>query len=190
MLCGCVCAADEPAVLPDFADDATDEERRSASQAFRIADFKHKHRRVKRNWGISSAFPNRAVIDAYWHPNVDRSAEPFSWRQPDWEGLAQMCASKMGWTQEQIEQQFGPVVKAMEQAVRRAANASILLHVRVLLWLTQTCAYALYVCVPPLCRSKARWIVSSLLTTSSLPSAPVASVWPCAGWSTRSRRVG
>lgn len=110
---------DEAPVLPQLPDDVSDEERARVAQEYRIAHFKHAHRRIKRNWGISTTFPNRAVIEAYLQPNVDRSEAEFSWRTPDWEALAGLCGNKLGWSADQIAQNLSPVVKAMEASSGR-----------------------------------------------------------------------
>jgi len=34
-----------------------------------------------------TGFPNAAVVDAYIHPTVDESMEPFTWSSPDIERL-------------------------------------------------------------------------------------------------------
>jgi hypothetical protein len=121
--------ADEPPVLPQFDEETTsDAERARLAQAYRIAHFKHAHRRVKRNWGLSASFPNRAVIDAYWNPNVDRSGAEFSWQAPDWEAIAGLCGNKLGWSAEQITQNLSPVIKSMESSHGRQGALDRFFH--------------------------------------------------------------
>jgi len=111
--------ADLQPSLPSYPDPCSDDERAALDGAYRLAAFKYAHRNVKRNWALSTTFPNREVIEAYWHPNVDESRADPTWQRPDWDAIRNFCASKIGWTQEQIQQQVTPVEKAMEEAVSR-----------------------------------------------------------------------
>jgi 5'-3' exonuclease len=76
--------------------------------------FCWKHRNMKRNWEVPNSFPNPAVADAYWHPDVDKSTSPFSWKSIDVEGLRIFCWDKFGWNLEKFTQVTGPVLKQVQ----------------------------------------------------------------------------
>jgi DNA excision repair protein ERCC-5 len=64
---------------------------------------------------LPNDFPNQRVYDAYRHPEVDASAEPFQWGQPNAAGLHQFMRNKVGWTEAYINQQLEPVLRANQQ---------------------------------------------------------------------------
>ena len=45
-------------------------------------EYKEKHKNWRRHWEFPTEFPSREVIEAYLKPNVDPSAEAFSWSEP------------------------------------------------------------------------------------------------------------
>ena len=101
--------------LPNYPDECTFEERARLDAEYRLKAFKYAHRNVKHSWAISrDSFPNREVIDVYWHPNVDnRTGAEFTWGQPNWEEIKKLCRERLEWSDTEIVAQFGPVEKAM-----------------------------------------------------------------------------
>ncbi|XP_038903932.1 DNA repair protein UVH3 isoform X2 [Benincasa hispida] len=73
--------------------------------------FMDKHRNVSKNWHIPSEFPSEAVISAYICPQVDKSAEPFSWGKPDHFVLRRLCWEKFGWENSKADELLLPVLK-------------------------------------------------------------------------------
>lgn len=73
--------------------------------------FMDKHRNVSKNWHIPSEFPSEAVISAYICPQVDKSAEPFSWGKPDHFVLRRLCWEKFGWDNSKADELLLPVLK-------------------------------------------------------------------------------
>lgn len=60
-------------------------------------------------------FPSRAVADAYLHPQVDDSREPFTWAKPNLDLIRKYVKMKMGWSLEKCNNLLLPVVKKMEE---------------------------------------------------------------------------
>jgi DNA excision repair protein ERCC-5 len=73
--------------------------------------FCWKHRNMKRNWTIPGSFPNQAVIDAYWNPEVDTSRKPFTWRAMNVGGLSKFCWDKFGWDARKFDEVMRPVLE-------------------------------------------------------------------------------
>ncbi|XP_011652266.1 DNA repair protein UVH3 isoform X2 [Cucumis sativus] len=72
--------------------------------------FMNKHRNVSKNWHIPSEFPSETVISAYICPQVDKSAEPFSWGKPDHFVLRRLCWEKFGWENSKADELLLPVL--------------------------------------------------------------------------------
>lgn len=60
-------------------------------------------------------FPNPAVYDAYLHPEVDSSPEPFQWGVPDLDGLRRFLMGTVGWSQERTDEVLVPVIRDMNK---------------------------------------------------------------------------
>ncbi|KAL2136289.1 hypothetical protein VTI74DRAFT_4524 [Chaetomium olivicolor] len=60
-------------------------------------------------------FPNPAVYEAYLHPEVDSSPEPFQWGVPDLDGLRQFLMNTIGWSQERTDEVLVPVIRDMNK---------------------------------------------------------------------------
>ncbi|KAF9869602.1 hypothetical protein CkaCkLH20_12899 [Colletotrichum karsti] len=64
---------------------------------------------------LPAGFPNPAVTDAYIHPEVDSSPEPFQWGVPDLEGLRQFLMATIGWSKERTDEVLVPVIRDMNK---------------------------------------------------------------------------
>ncbi|POR32762.1 DNA excision repair protein Rad2 [Tolypocladium paradoxum] len=64
---------------------------------------------------LPPGFPNPAVYDAYMHPQVDASAEPFQWGVPDLEGLRRFLMATIGWSKERTDEVLVPVIRDMNR---------------------------------------------------------------------------
>lgn len=64
---------------------------------------------------LPPGFPNPAVYDAYLHPEVDASAEPFQWGVPDLEGLRRFLMATIGWSKERTDEVLVPVIRDMNK---------------------------------------------------------------------------
>ncbi|KAK9741356.1 hypothetical protein RND81_03G099400 [Saponaria officinalis] len=88
----------------DEDDETTDKRKRKQL-------FMNKHRNVSKNWHLPASFPSDAVISAYKSPQVDRSAEPFSWGKPDIFSLRRLCSEKFAWANQKADELLLPVLK-------------------------------------------------------------------------------
>ncbi|KAK3500579.1 hypothetical protein B0T13DRAFT_465718, partial [Neurospora crassa] len=70
-------------------------------------------------------FPNPAVFDAYLHPEVDSTPEPFQWGVPDLEGLRQFLMQTIGWSQERTDEVLVPVIRDMNKREREGTQSNI-----------------------------------------------------------------
>lgn len=64
---------------------------------------------------LPPGFPNSAVYDAYLHPEVDDSGEPFQWGVPDLEGLRRFLMATIGWSKERTDEVLVPVIRDMNK---------------------------------------------------------------------------
>lgn len=101
--------------IPNLSDEYSDDLRAELMQQYRLAEFKYKHRNMRVNWNVSRDFPNRAVINAYLHPNVDKDSTPFIWAQPSTDAIYSFCARVLHWPDEYIHQQIDPVLDNMHR---------------------------------------------------------------------------
>ncbi|OAA46860.1 DNA excision repair protein Rad2 [Metarhizium rileyi] len=70
-------------------------------------------------------FPSAAVHEAYLHPEVDDSAEPFEWGVPDLEGLRRFLMATIGWSQERTDEVLVPVIRDMNRRDMEGTQSNI-----------------------------------------------------------------
>ncbi len=70
-------------------------------------------------------FPSPAVTDAYLHPEVDGSTEPFQWGVPDLDGLRIFLMSTIGWSQERTDEVLVPVIRDMNRREVEGTQSNI-----------------------------------------------------------------
>ncbi|KAK3396571.1 putative Rad2 protein [Sordaria brevicollis] len=70
-------------------------------------------------------FPNPAVFEAYLHPEVDSTPEPFQWGVPDLEGLRQFLMSTIGWSPERTDEVLVPVIRDVNRREREGTQSNI-----------------------------------------------------------------
>ncbi|OCH95371.1 PIN domain-like protein [Obba rivulosa] len=80
-------------------------------------DTKNKfRRRFKKRFKelyLPSDWPNPAVRDAYYHPTVDESEEPFKWGLPDLDALRDYFNAELGWHQGKVDDLLLPIIRKM-----------------------------------------------------------------------------
>jgi DNA excision repair protein ERCC-5 len=59
--------------------------------------------------------------DAYYHPTVDSSEEPFKWGLPDLDALRMFFEQELGWGETKVDELLLPIIQKMN---RRRTNAS------------------------------------------------------------------
>nr|XP_027213955.1 DNA repair protein complementing XP-G cells-like [Penaeus vannamei] len=62
---------------------------------------------------IPESFPNKAIFDAYHHPEVDESLEKFSWAVPNIDALRMFTMDKFGWNRAKADEILIPVMKKL-----------------------------------------------------------------------------
>jgi len=61
------------------------------------------------------------VRDAYYHPVVDSSEEPFKWGLPDLDGLREFLHNELGWQQLKVDELLLPIIQRMNKRGQVAA---------------------------------------------------------------------
>ncbi|PPQ99161.1 hypothetical protein CVT24_009350 [Panaeolus cyanescens] len=84
--------------------------------------FRRRFKKRFKDLYLTSDWPNTAVRDAYYHPTVDSSEEPFKWGLPDLDGLHQFLHQELGWQQDKVDELLLPIIQKMNK--RREAAAA------------------------------------------------------------------
>ncbi|KAL6904659.1 hypothetical protein GGI43DRAFT_397771 [Trichoderma evansii] len=71
------------------------------------------------------AFPSPAVHEAYLHPVVDSSTEPFQWGVPDVAGLREYLMATIGWSKERTDEVLVPVIRDMNKREIEGTQSNI-----------------------------------------------------------------
>ncbi|KAF8907309.1 hypothetical protein CPB84DRAFT_1768873 [Gymnopilus junonius] len=70
---------------------------------------------------LPSDWPNSVVRDAYYHPTVDSSEEPFKWGIPDLDGLRAFFQQELSWKQSKVDELLLPIIQRMNKRNQAAA---------------------------------------------------------------------
>ncbi|EMD34053.1 hypothetical protein CERSUDRAFT_107818 [Gelatoporia subvermispora B] len=97
------------------------------SEADNKSKFRRRFKKRFKELYLSSDWPNPAVRDAYYHPTVDHSEEPFKWGLPDLDALREYFNAELGWQQGKVDDLLLPVIRKMgkrgqSSAVNRQGN--------------------------------------------------------------------
>ncbi|KAK9904154.1 hypothetical protein WJX75_005482 [Coccomyxa subellipsoidea] len=79
-----------------------------------IAEYKRKHRNMRKNWELPASFPDQRVIEAYRKASVDDSKERFTHGRPDAQLLRTFCKEKFNWNSDKVDEILEPVLKAYD----------------------------------------------------------------------------
>ncbi|GAA5811283.1 hypothetical protein MFLAVUS_004716 [Mucor flavus] len=71
---------------------------------------------------IPEDFPNPLVVDAYYHPTVDKSEQKFEWGQPQLDSLRVYLTGAFSWSEEKVDQVLLPVLREMNSKKSNTAN--------------------------------------------------------------------
>ncbi|KHN96792.1 DNA excision repair protein Rad2 [Metarhizium album ARSEF 1941] len=74
---------------------------------------------------LPPGFPSPAVYEAYLHPEVDDSTEPFQWGVPDLEGLRRFLMATIGWSKERTDEVLVPVIRDMNKRDAEGTQSNI-----------------------------------------------------------------
>ncbi|KIK62998.1 hypothetical protein GYMLUDRAFT_95656 [Collybiopsis luxurians FD-317 M1] len=78
-----------------------------------ISSFRKRFKKKFKNLYLPSEWPNPAVRDAYYHPTVDDSDEPFKWGLPDLDALRVFLHDELGWGQSKVDDLLLPIIQKM-----------------------------------------------------------------------------
>ncbi|KAK7690662.1 hypothetical protein QCA50_005761 [Cerrena zonata] len=70
---------------------------------------------------LADDWPNPAVRDAYYHPTVDHSDEPFKWGLPDLDALRDFFGAELGWSQSKVDDLLLPIIQKMNKRTQQGA---------------------------------------------------------------------
>ena len=74
---------------------------------------------------LPPGFPSPAVTDAYIHPEVDSSPEPFMWGVPDLDKLRAFLMATVGWDSERTDEVLVPVIRDMNRRAVEGTQSNI-----------------------------------------------------------------
>ncbi|RPD60121.1 PIN domain-like protein [Lentinus tigrinus ALCF2SS1-7] len=83
--------------------------------------FRKRFKKKFKELYLAGDWPNPAVRDAYYHPTVDESTEPFKWGMPDLDALRDYFNTELGWDQKKVDDLLLPIIRKMS---KRSQNAS------------------------------------------------------------------
>ncbi|KAK2463436.1 hypothetical protein APHAL10511_004522 [Amanita phalloides] len=83
--------------------------------------FRKRFKKKFKNLYLDKDWPTPVVRDAYYHPAVDSSEEPFKWGMPDLDGLRQFFQQELGWEQTRVDELLLPIIQKMNKRGHAAA---------------------------------------------------------------------
>ncbi|KAG1821643.1 uncharacterized protein BJ212DRAFT_1445185 [Suillus subaureus] len=86
----------------------------------KFKDWWTKKKKFK-NLYLPLEWPNASVRDAYYHPTVDSSDEPFKWGMPDLDALRHFFHEELRWNQAKVDETLLPIIQKMNKRSQVAA---------------------------------------------------------------------
>ncbi|KAI0331869.1 PIN domain-like protein, partial [Cubamyces sp. BRFM 1775] len=83
--------------------------------------FRKRFKKKFKELYLPGDWPNPAVRDAYYHPTVDESREPFKWGMPDLDALRTFFNTELGWDQTKVDDLLLPIIRKMNKRSQNAA---------------------------------------------------------------------
>ncbi|EGN98893.1 hypothetical protein SERLA73DRAFT_108084 [Serpula lacrymans var. lacrymans S7.3] len=77
--------------------------------------FRKRFKKKYKDLYLPQEWPNAAVRDAYYHPTVDSSEEPFKWGLPDLDALRDFLREELGWGQSKVDDLLLPIIQKMNK---------------------------------------------------------------------------
>lgn len=88
--------------------------------------FRRKFRKtVQKRLFLPPGFPDKRVDEAYLHPEVDSTPEPFQWGVPDLDKLRGFLMATIGWSQERTDEVLVPVIRDMNKRDLEGTQSNI-----------------------------------------------------------------
>ncbi|KAF7731759.1 DNA repair protein rad2 [Apophysomyces ossiformis] len=88
-------------------------------------DFQRKFRKKHKYLEIPEGFPNPLVRDAYYHPIVDSSSQPFEWAAPQLDSLRVFLMESFTWSEKQADEVLIPVIRELNKRTTVGTQANI-----------------------------------------------------------------
>ena len=89
------------------------------------SNLRRKLRRQAAKLFLPPGFPDHAVDDAYYHPEVDSDPEPFQWGVPDINGLRKYLMNQIGWSEIRVDEVLLPVLRDMNKRLREGGQTNL-----------------------------------------------------------------
>ncbi|TFK70339.1 PIN domain-like protein [Pluteus cervinus] len=83
--------------------------------------FRRQFKKKFKKLYLSPEWPNAAVRDAYYHPTVDSSDEPFKWGLPDLDALREFLRRELGWHQSKVDDLLLPIIQKINRRGQEGA---------------------------------------------------------------------
>ncbi|KAH9903065.1 hypothetical protein C8Q73DRAFT_672835 [Cubamyces lactineus] len=83
--------------------------------------FRKRFKKKFKELYLPGDWPNPAVRDAYYHPTVDESREPFKWGMPDLDALRSFFNTELGWDQTKVDDLLLPIIRKMNKRSQNVA---------------------------------------------------------------------
>lgn len=68
----------------------------------KLVSFDTKHKSGRAKWTVPESFPDPKVAQAYYHPDTNRSTDPFFWSDPSRDKVSSYCRNILGWSEDQV----------------------------------------------------------------------------------------
>ncbi|KAF8440419.1 hypothetical protein L210DRAFT_3645576 [Boletus edulis BED1] len=96
--------------------------------------FRKRFKKKLRDLYLPAEWPNPLVRDAYYHPTVDSSEEPFKWGMPDLDALRHFLQEELRWNATKVDDLLLPIIQKMSRrnqatAANRQGNLNAFLEV-------------------------------------------------------------
>lgn len=83
--------------------------------------FRKRFKKKFKNLYLPLEWPNASVRDAYYHPTVDSSDEPFKWGMPDLDALRHFFHEELHWNQTKVDETLLPIIQKMNKRNQAAS---------------------------------------------------------------------
>ncbi|EPQ52893.1 hypothetical protein GLOTRDRAFT_10815, partial [Gloeophyllum trabeum ATCC 11539] len=91
------------------------------TEADNKSSFRKRFKKRFKDLYLPPDWPNPAVRDAYYHPTVDSSEEPFKWGLPDLDALRGFLHEELGWGQIKVDDLLLPIIQRVGKRGQTAA---------------------------------------------------------------------
>ncbi|KZV90865.1 PIN domain-like protein [Exidia glandulosa HHB12029] len=85
--------------------------------------FRKRFKKKFKDLHLTDDWPNAVVRDAYYHPTVDTSEEPFKWGLPDLDALQHFLGQELGWQQGKVDDLLLPIIHRMGQRAQTGSTS-------------------------------------------------------------------